>query len=278
MPKIPRALTPTTKRMPMLMSCAIWNAGPMAKPANESSAAPTESTGASQKTSLSALSGMMSSLMSNFTASAIGCNKPCGPTRIGPSRACMFALWRFNRMLNLARWRLQYLSYFRHDWSGGNIFDGLEADQTRLPHLFHADQIAVVRVTGCADSNLELVLIVRRVRRGLADVPLHAAGPQHWPGHAKCDGVRRRQNSHAFRPPDPDAVLREQLLVFHDARFEILAESLNILLEGVVSLVLQPADAEGMSGQARAAVLFKNFQDFLAFAETVEERSERADV
>src|SRR2546430_12103027 len=43
-------------------------------------------TGASQKTSLSAFSGMMSSLMSSFTASAIGCSKPCGPTRMGPSR------------------------------------------------------------------------------------------------------------------------------------------------------------------------------------------------
>src|SRR5579862_3807626 len=52
----------------------------------------TEISGANQKMALSASSGMMSSLMSNLTASAMGCSKPCGPTRIGPSRACMSAM------------------------------------------------------------------------------------------------------------------------------------------------------------------------------------------
>ena len=35
--------------------------------------------------------GMMSSLISSFRASAKGCSRPCGPTRIGPSRTCMCA-------------------------------------------------------------------------------------------------------------------------------------------------------------------------------------------
>ncbi len=52
----------------------------------------TEISGAIQKITLSASSGMMSSLISSFTASAIGCSKPCGPTRMGPSRACMSAM------------------------------------------------------------------------------------------------------------------------------------------------------------------------------------------
>src|SRR5256884_1687041 len=85
-------------------------------------------------------------------------------------------------------------------------------------------------------------------------------------------------NPHALRPSDPDAVLREQILVFHDARFEILAEALDVLFESVVSLVLQPADAEGMGGQARPAILFKNFQNLFAFAEAVEERRKGANV
>src|SRR5580692_3532060 len=55
-------------------------------------AAVTEISGANQKIILSASSGMMSSLIKSFTASAIGCNNPCGPTRMGPSRACMSAM------------------------------------------------------------------------------------------------------------------------------------------------------------------------------------------
>ena len=40
------------------------------------------------KPKLAAL-GLISSLVSNFSASAIGCNKPKGPTRLGPWRTCM---------------------------------------------------------------------------------------------------------------------------------------------------------------------------------------------
>src|ERR1700693_1930152 len=57
-----------------------------------SMAAVTEISGANQKIILSASSGIMSSLMSSFSASAIGCSNPCGPTRMGPSRACMSAM------------------------------------------------------------------------------------------------------------------------------------------------------------------------------------------
>src|SRR5439155_13909964 len=34
-----------------------------------------------------------------------------------------FAFWRFNRMIDLARRRLQHLPHFRHDRHGGNIVD-----------------------------------------------------------------------------------------------------------------------------------------------------------
>src|ERR1700674_2249011 len=64
----------------------------MGSAANATIAAVTEISGAPQKISRSALSGIMSSLSSSFTASAIGCSRPCGPTRIGPSRTCMSAI------------------------------------------------------------------------------------------------------------------------------------------------------------------------------------------
>jgi hypothetical protein len=43
-------------------------------------------------THLSARVGVMSSFNINFTASAIGCRMPWGPTRIGPSLDCAHAI------------------------------------------------------------------------------------------------------------------------------------------------------------------------------------------
>ena len=56
----------------------------------QSSAAPTKiRIGARLKSGRSALSGMMSSLISIFTASAIAWKMPHGPTRFGPRRFWM---------------------------------------------------------------------------------------------------------------------------------------------------------------------------------------------
>ncbi len=45
-----------------------------------------EITGANQKMAWSASVGMMSSLSISLSASAMGCSRPCGPTRMGPRR------------------------------------------------------------------------------------------------------------------------------------------------------------------------------------------------
>ncbi len=52
----------------------------------------------------------------------------------------------------------------------------------------------------------------------------------------------------------------------------------HILLEAVVGFVLAAADAEGMGGQARAAILLEDLQDLFAVAEAVEQRRQRADI
>ena len=58
------------------------------------SAVKVEMHGANQKMALSESVGMMSSLSSSFSASAMGCSSPCGPTRIGPRRT-----WKSARTL-----------------------------------------------------------------------------------------------------------------------------------------------------------------------------------
>ncbi len=49
----------------------------------------TARTGARKCTAFSAFAGVMSSLVTSFKRSATPCRMPCGPTRLGPRRACM---------------------------------------------------------------------------------------------------------------------------------------------------------------------------------------------
>ena len=60
--------------------------------ANTTRAGTNAMIGAAVKTHRSTRTGVMSSLIISFRASAIGCKAPYGPTRIGPSRDCTHAM------------------------------------------------------------------------------------------------------------------------------------------------------------------------------------------
>src|SRR5690348_7323995 len=188
------------------------------------------------------------------------------------------AFGRFNRMIDFARRGLQHFAYFRHDRAGGNVFYGLQTDQARLPHLFHAHEVAVVGVARGAYGNFKFVLVVGGVGHRFANVPLHAAGAKHRTRGTESNRVFRLQNSYALCTAEPDAVLRQQVLVVLDAWFEGFAETLDVFFQGVVGFVLEPADAKRMRGEARAAIFLENLENLFAFAEAIEERRERANV
>ena len=50
------------------------------------------------------------------------------------------------------------------------------------------------------------------------------------------------------------------------------------MLESVVRLVLQSANAKRVRRQPRAAIFFENFQNFFALAKTIKNRSQRANI
>ena len=129
-----------------------------------------------------------------------------------------------------------------------------------------------------ADRNLEIEFGVVRVGLRLAQVPLHAAGAQHRPGHAERDGVGGGNHANIFRALQPDAVGGQQRFVFVDLGRKEGQEILDVLFEAGVSLVLAAADAEGMRRQARAAIFFENLQDLFPVAEGVKQRRHRSDI
>ena len=159
-----------------------------------------------------------------------------------------------------------------------DALDRLADDADRLAHLLDAHQVPVVRIAVLADRDLELHFVVGFVGLRFADVPLHAGAAQQGSGRAERDRILLRQHAHALRPFHPDAVGGEQLFVLVDLGKEVVAEGADFLLEPVVKVVLQAADAKGVGGEPGAAVVLENLQDLFSFAESVEDRSHGAQV
>src|SRR5258708_16211653 len=113
---------------------------------------------------------------------------------------------------------------------------------------------------------------------GRAWIPFHAAGAKHRTADAKRDAIGGIEKADIAGAADPDTVTGVQVGVFLNAALEILTEALDVFLEGVVGLVLQAADTESVGGKARAAVFFKDLEDFFALAHAIEEGRESADI
>src|SRR5829696_303536 len=139
------------------------------------------------------------------------------------------ALRAFDGVVVVARGRLDDLRDLGVDGAVGQLLQGLLDDAARLAHLFEADEVAVVRVAVLADGHVEVEVGVGRVRAALADVPRDARAAQRRPREPDGDGVRGRDDADADRPPEPDAVLREERLVLVDAVREVVDELPHVL-------------------------------------------------
>src|SRR5690606_38510921 len=112
---------------------------------------------------------------------------------------------------------------------GPQPFHALLDDAGGLPHLGHADQVAVVAVAVDADRDVELDLGVLRVRLLLAQVPGHARTTQHRAGHAPGQRLLGRDHADADGALLPDAVVGEQGLVLVDAVRELLRKDPQVV-------------------------------------------------
>src|SRR5262249_61385300 len=124
---------------------------------------------------------------------------------------------RLDGVVNLPFRRADDAGDFRFDVAGGRRFDQRDAlleDAARLPHFGHAHQIAIVRVPVLADGDLELQLRIALVRLRAAQVPLDAAPAKGRTGDAPVDRLLRRDHPDAHRAALPDAIVRQQRLVF----------------------------------------------------------------
>ena len=151
-------------------------------------------------------------------------------------------------------------------------------DADRLPHLLHADQIAVVAVAVLADRNVELELLVALVGLRLAQVPGGAGAAHH--DARKAPGERLFERDDA----DVDVALLEYP-VAGQQRLEIVADFKERIAEGVdvvdqlARQVLVDAARTEIGGvHPRAAGALVEHHQLLALLEAPERRRQRADI
>src|SRR5262249_44013678 len=85
--------------------------------------------------------------------------------------------------------------------------DALVHDADRLPHLFHADAVAIVVVTVLADRNIEVELLVALIGLRLAQVPGRAGAAHHHARESPGPRIGERYDA------DVDVALLEDPIV-----------------------------------------------------------------
>src|SRR2546423_10069354 len=147
------------------------------------------------------------------------------------------ALRPLNRVVVVARGRLDDLRDFGVDGAVRHLLQSLLDDAPRLSHLFEADEVSIVRVAVLADRNLEVHVGVCGIRPRLAYVPGDAGASERGAGKTNRDCVLRRDDADADRPTEPDAVLRQERLVLPYALREVIHEALHVFRETLVRVV-----------------------------------------
>src|SRR5690606_2179829 len=127
-------------------------------------------------------------------------------------------------------------------------------DAGGLAHLGHAHQVAVVAVAVDAHRDVELDLVVLRVRLLAAQVPGDARAAQHRTGHAPGHRLLGRDHADADGALLPDAVLGEQDLVFVDAGREVLREGLQVVQHRTFAPLVEALELAALAPR-RLAVL-----------------------
>src|SRR4029077_16153849 len=110
------------------------------------------------------------------------------------------AFGRLDRVIRLARRRLDQAWNLAADAPVGQPFGRLPDDAQRLTELLDPDQVAIVGIARGADRNLELHLVVRCVRLVLAHIARDAGTAQGRPAQSEGDRLGAGDDADALRP------------------------------------------------------------------------------
>ena len=151
-------------------------------------------------------------------------------------------------------------------------------DAHALAHLFHADEITIIAVAHRADRDVELQIRVAKIRRGLAQVVLHAAGAQVRTAQAVINRHLLRDDADIARAIHPDAVAREERFRLVDVHDDFVEELPDLIHPARRQIARHAADARVAGGETRTRQRLEQIVELLALRERVHEHGQRADI
>src|SRR2546427_5052770 len=107
------------------------------------------------------------------------------------------ALGSFYRVIYFADRRFDYLRNLGHHRTFGQSVERLLDDHRRLLHLFHANEVAIVRIAVLADRYLKIEVRICRIGLGFANVVFDSGSAQRRPGQAEIDSFFGWEDAYA---------------------------------------------------------------------------------
>ena len=117
-------------------------------------------------------------------------------------------------------------------------------DPQTLPKLLHPAQIAIIAVAIDADRDVEFDLVIGIVGLGLADVPGDARAAEHDAREGVVECVGGTHDADAFRAPDPDPVVGEELFGLVNAVAELGRPLVDVVEEAEREVLRDTAGAD----------------------------------
>ena len=108
-----------------------------------------------------------------------------------------------------------------------------------LRHFLHPDQVAIVAIAVHAYRNIEIELGIDRIRLFLTQIPGNARTAQHRPGEAERHGAFGGDDANINGALFPDAIVREQGLVFVHTGGEAIREILDEIKQRALPVAVQ---------------------------------------
>ena len=132
-------------------------------------------------------------------------------------------------------------------------------DSKRLAEFFHAAEVAVVAIAVNTYWDIEFNLIVGVIGLAFSHIPGDPAAAEHDAGEGVVESVGGGDNTNAFGPADPNAVVSEKFFGFVDAVTELSGPLVDVIEEAEGKVLVDAARAYVGGVEAGARDAFVEF-------------------
>jgi len=184
----------------------------------------------------------------------------------------------FHALLHAGTRRRHELVVVDLDSASGHLVEALVDNAQTFTELLHTAQVTVVAVAIASDGNVKLDLVIRVVRRDLAQIPWNTTSTEHDTSERVIEGLFRGDLAHVDCASFPNTVAGHDLFNLVDTAAELSGPHVDVLEQTMWEVEGDTAGADIGGVQTGARDAFVKLHELLALLETPEERSETTDV